>query len=173
MIKVRHQLNRAPLNSVQILKEIYRKNGLWNGVFRGFLITLVVMSIDIFHNSTLARIIFALELESSHTGYDVVFLLFALAVYPPLDLAKTAIQVHDTEAVDIEKTDEVCYQQLQRSSCVTDENKTNAFKILWSVYVKRGYKGLYAGVIAIAIRMILFFMAYTIPTLIILGIFRF
>lgn len=154
VVKVRQQLNKTALNTVNILREAYRKDGLMNGVFRGYWITFVVMTIDFFQNTISMRIITFAALEQQSDIIELIGFSFVLAILPPLDLAKTAIQIHDTIATDIETSDTVNYQQLSRFSCITEENKKNPFKILLCIYEKRGFRDLYAGIIPIAVRMI-------------------
>lgn len=153
VIKIRQQLSKMAMNQLNIMKQAYLKDGLMNGIFRGFWITFIVMFIDVVHNLALSREAVFVFLEHRHLSSEIVVFLFVLAILPPLDLAKTAIQNYDTAAVNVVATDSVCYQQLHQLSCVTDENKNNPLKILVHVYLKRGYRGLYAGTTPIAIRM--------------------
>jgi len=158
----------SPACFVSVLREFIKipqqvdKNSLkWNGMkgaskhgnfFQGFCTTFVAMIIDIFHNVIDARIILIGVFGITNISYPVTIgFVIVLIILPPLDLAKTAILSYDPTLENVEKSE----RGLENVSCVTDENKNFPFKILLSVYNKRGIFGLYAGFIPILIRMIL------------------
>lgn len=156
VIKIRHQLSKAPLSSLNVIREIYRTNGLKNGLFRGYWIAFVAMAIDILHNMMNVRVAILLYLESPQILYETIFFVLVLAILPPIDLVKTAIQTHDVTAVDLAKNkDDLHLHQLRRCSCATVGSKNNTFMMLDCLYRKIGISTLYAGLTPIVIRMLL------------------
>jgi len=166
VLKVTQQVNKTSVSFITIMKDSYRKDGLYRGTFRGYWISFAVMSIDICQNYLAVDLLSKFTLGRYHIIIEVCLMLIALAVLTPLDLAKTAIQLHDNTATDIEKADNVHYERLNILSCVTEENRNNPFKILFSVYKERGFVGIYAGLTPIAIRIVSIFMLFKALTLI-------
>lgn len=153
LIKILIQLNQMPSAPLKIIREIKRKDGWKQGVFRGFWITLVINSIDIFHNTLLMRILIFEEFPELQINIWVfVSFCAVLLIIPPLDLTKTTIQIHETATTAINTCDDFNYDRL---SCVTEQNKSNPFKILWCVYKKKGFFGLFAGFKSMIIRILL------------------
>lgn len=131
------QISHQQVDAISTLSKIYREDGIWNGVFRGYWITVLEQEVR-----CVPSVIFHILFETINDPYKmdwrfekyliislvIIVIISLLAV--PLNLAKTLIQ-------------------LDHFNKLIDENEylvnRNPFILLKDMWKQKGITGIYAG----------------------------
>lgn len=138
IVKQKRQVSKIQYRTIDILMNAYRSEGLWNGIYRGYGIT-IMRDIPF---SAIQYPLFELLNTISTKNLEGNFALFvtaccgsvagavASAVTTPLDVAKTRIQL-----AELESNDEFNLQN------------RNPIRVLRSIYKQKGISGIFSGVV--------------------------
>lgn len=138
IVKQKHQVSEVQFRAIDILVQTYRNDGLIDGVYRGYGITImrdIPFSAIQYPLFEMMRTLFALSLKTSPSPFIVACFgsvagACASAATTPLDVAKTRIQLaqnsNDNNDSDIDDT-------------------RNPYKVWRSLYKQYGIRGIFSG----------------------------